>query len=137
MSVLAKSSPADLEQAFKQLPIQPEYQYLRRPEIGSIMIQARAGGNGMRFNLGEATITRCTVKMGSGQVGCAYVMGRNHRHAELAAVFDGLLMDTRHRSEIIDHVIEPMALSFKKQKERISRKAAATKVDFFTMVRGE
>ncbi|MBN2125754.1 MAG: phosphonate C-P lyase system protein PhnG [Deltaproteobacteria bacterium] len=137
MSVLALSSPEDLERAWEQFPVRPAYDYLRRPETGSIMIRARADGNGMRFCLGEATITRCTVKMESGQVGCAYVMGWNHRHAELAAVFDGLLLTEGHHSVIMDRVIGPMESSFQRRKEEVLRKAASTKVEFFTMVRGE
>jgi len=36
--------------------------WLRRPETGLMMIQARVGGSGERFNLGEVTVTRCALR---------------------------------------------------------------------------
>ena len=37
---------------------------------------AAAGGGGAAFNLGEMTVTRCTVRTETGFVGHAYVAGR-------------------------------------------------------------
>lgn len=137
MAVLAKSSLKDLEAVLNRLPRKPLYHFIRQPETGAIMVRARAGGSGVKFNLGEMTITRCLVKIDSGQIGCGYVMGRDHRHAELASVFDGLLQDETHRPKMLNSIIAPLEDIIRDRTERSSRKTAATKVDFFTMVRGE
>ncbi len=66
---------------------------MRGPEGGLVMVRGRAGGGGAPFNLGEMTVTRCTVRLGSGLVGHAYVAGREPRRAELAALVDALMQD--------------------------------------------
>ncbi len=33
------------------------------------MVRGRAGGGGSAFNLGEMTVTRCSVRIATGQVG--------------------------------------------------------------------
>ena len=137
MSVLAKSSSRKLEDAWQGISEKPVYRHLHKPETGSIMVRGRAGGSGIRFNLGEVTATRCTIQIVKGHVGSAYVMGRDHRHAELAAIFDALLQDPLHHPEISNMVVSKLKVSYDKSKEEISKKSAATKVDFFTMVRGE
>lgn len=137
MGVLSKSSCQELEGAWQGISEKPDYQHLRKPETGIIMVRARAGGSGLRFNFGEMTVTRCTVKTDEGYVGCAYVMGRDHRHAELAALFDALLQNSGYKLKILNMVILKLKESREKRKEEISKKSAATKVDFFTMVRGD
>ena len=137
MSVLAKSSSQKLEDAWQGISEKPDYRHLHKPETGSIMVRGRAGGSGIRFNLGEMTATRCTIQIVKGHVGSAYVMGRDHRHAELAALFDALLQDPLHHHKISNKVVSRLKLTCGKRKEGISKKSAATKVDFFTMVRGE
>ena len=64
----------------------PPISVLRGPEAGLVMVRGRAGGGGAPFNLGEMTVTRCTVRTDCGFVGHAYVAGRDERQAELAAL---------------------------------------------------
>jgi alpha-D-ribose 1-methylphosphonate 5-triphosphate synthase subunit PhnG len=137
IAVLAKSSRKDLEEALHRLPRKPRYHFMRQPETGAIMVRARAGGSGLKFNLGEVSVSRCIVKIDNGHVGCGYVMGRDHRHAELVSVFDGLLQDKTLQRRILDSVIDPLENKILERKELNSKKTAATKVDFFTMLRGE
>lgn len=137
ISILAKSSSQELEDAWQEVLERPEYRHLHKPETGSIMVRGRAGGSGNRFNLGEVTATRCTIQIEKGHVGSAYVLGRDHRHAELAAIFDALLQDPLRHPEISNRVISRLKISSDKRKEEVSKKSAATRVDFFTMVRGE
>ena len=49
MGVLAKAEPLLLERAVARLGTLPDYGYLRPPEPGSVMVQARAGGTGAPF----------------------------------------------------------------------------------------
>jgi alpha-D-ribose 1-methylphosphonate 5-triphosphate synthase subunit PhnG len=136
MSVLAKTSATALEQVWEDLAGKPEYRFVRPPETGLVMVRGRAGGTGMRFNLGEISMTRCVVQLDNNQTGYAYISGRNHRHAELAAVFDALLQSPQRQAELLAAIIEPLAQSRQQQRQQQAAKAAATKVDFFTMVRG-
>jgi alpha-D-ribose 1-methylphosphonate 5-triphosphate synthase subunit PhnG len=102
-----------------------------------IMARARTGGVGQRFNLGEMTVTRCVVRTDDGNVGCGYVMGCDHQHAEYAALFDAMLQNPRYRIDLMDNIIYQLEAAQGGREETASRKSASTKVDFFTMVRGE
>jgi alpha-D-ribose 1-methylphosphonate 5-triphosphate synthase subunit PhnG len=137
MAILAKTRPEDLEEAWRPLREKPRYRFLRAPETGLVMVRARAGGNGRQFNLGEMTVTRCTVQIEGGTTGTAYVRGRGGRHAELAALFDALLQDPSRHALLMDDVIRPMERSIRERNAMIGKKAAGTRVEFFTMVRGD
>jgi len=137
MGVLAKAPLAALEQAWTTLVDPPAYVMLRAPEIGLCMVRGRAGGTGTRFNLGETTMTRCAVRIASGEVGHGYVAGRSIRHAELAALFDALLQSDKRGRALMETLIEPLVAAKQGVLDASARKIAATKVEFFTMVRGE
>ena len=100
------------------------------------MVRGRAGGTGAAFNLGEMTVTRCALRLESGEVGHSYVQGRSKSHAERAAIVDALMQGTR-AEHVRTQVLEPLQAEEDCRKKTRSAKAAATKVDFFTMVRGE
>jgi alpha-D-ribose 1-methylphosphonate 5-triphosphate synthase subunit PhnG len=141
MSVLAKASAAELEQAVaavrEKLGALPGYRLIRRPEVGMTMVRARAGGTGRAFNLGEMTMTRCTLRTDDDLVGTAYVAGRSQRHAELAALFDALLQDAVRRPQVAALVVDPLARAQELRRNRRVERSAGTRVDFFTVVRGE
>jgi len=137
MAILAKALPEELEKAWRSLREKSKYRFLRPPETGLVMLRARAGGTGRQFNLGEMTITRCTVQVEGGTTGSAYVKGRNRRHAELAAVLDALLQDPSRHLSIMDLVVHPIENSIRERDAAIRKKAASTRVEFFTMVRGD
>jgi alpha-D-ribose 1-methylphosphonate 5-triphosphate synthase subunit PhnG len=136
MSVLAKSPPDTLENTWQNLPTKPAYRFLRPPETGLVMVRARAGGSGMRFNLGEMSMTRCVIQLDDGGAGYSYIAGRSHRHAELAAVFDGLLQSPSQLSETLSAMVDSLEQAQHERQRQRAAKAAATKVDFFTLVRG-
>lgn len=137
MGVLARAERGELEQAWAGLPERPTHRFMRAPEIGLVMVQARAGGSGDPFNLGEMTVTRCALRLDSGAVGFGYVQGRDRRRAELAAAFDALLQTPDRREGVLSDVIGKLAAAQAERRALRSRKAAATKVEFFTMVRGD
>ncbi|HER25882.1 MAG TPA: phosphonate C-P lyase system protein PhnG [Rhodospirillales bacterium] len=137
MGVLARADGAELEAHWANYKQGGGYDVLRQPESGLVMVRGRAGGNGQQFNLGEITVTRCSVRLREGAIGHAYVAGRNRQHAELAAAFDALLQTPSLRDVIESLVIAPLEKKFQVAQEERSKKAAATKVNFFTMVRGE
>ncbi len=137
MGVLAKARPVELEAAWAELDDKPDYTWLRQPEVGLVMVRGRAGGTGTRFNLGEMTVTRCALRVEGGAVGFGYVQGRDDVHAKLAAAFDALMQTPVRSDEIEREVIAPLEASQALRRRDRSRKANATKVEFFTMVRGE
>lgn len=153
MGVLARADGAALETLWRDylrtsaLPTgqdgpqktSPEvpYDLLRAPECGLVMIQGRAGGTGAPFNMGETTVTRCSVQLPGGTVGHGYVAGRDKRHAELAALIDALLQTPEAHDAIMAEVITPLEAAFVAARQKRARKTAATKVDFFTLARGE
>lgn len=137
MAVLAKADFNDLEDVWQVLGERPHYSFLRPPETGLVMVLGRTGGTGSPFPLGEVTVTRCTVQVRGGHQGTAYVLGRNRRHAELAALLDALLQDPRQHTSLMDLVIRRLQQSLEKKKSLTNQKVAETKVELFTMVRGE
>ena len=134
MRVLSLSAWDDLESCAKQYA-DTAHEVLRAPETGLVMLRGRMGATGAAFNLGEATVTRCAVRLANGGEGHAYVMGRNAAHARLAAICDALLQTGE--SGMSETVIEPLEAKLQAAQAEASTKAAATKVDFFTMVRGD
>ena len=136
MSLLATSNQSDLFNLWEQKKIKVNYVWLRTPEIGSIMAQGRMGVTGDKFNIGEVTITRCSLKLNCGTIGHSYVQGRSKKKAEISALCDAL-MQTKMSKEINKNIIIPLEKIKKGNKDKILSKAEATKVDFFTLVRGE
>ena len=107
MSLLATSSKNDLLNLWEQKKINIRYEWLRTPEIGSIMAQGRMGVTGDKFNIGEVTITRCSLKLNCGTIGHSYVQGRSKKKAEISALCDAL-MQTEMSNEINKSIIIPL-----------------------------
>lgn len=136
MGVLAKAPPDRLAALFEALGPAPEAQTLRAPETGTVMVRGRTGAVGAPFNLGEMTVTRCSLRLGDGIVGHGYVAGRDRRHAEIAALCDALLQGPQ-AARVEAGVLAPLAEEAEARRKATAAKAAATKVEFFTLVRGE
>ncbi|MCW0233847.1 MAG: phosphonate C-P lyase system protein PhnG [Ferrovibrio sp.] len=137
LRLLARADRATLEAALAALPSPPAWRRLKQPETGLAMVRARAGGAGQRFNLGEMTLSRCVVALQDGVMGVGYVQGRDQRRAELVAVFDALSQDTTEAGRIEQLLIAPVERRLAEARQQRAAKVAATKVDFFTLVRGE
>lgn len=133
MATLAKAPPARLAELMPELA---GHALLRAPETGAVMVRGRTGGAGAPFNLGEMTVTRCSVRLDCGAVGHAWVQGRDKAHATRAAVADAL-MQTEAAPRIRAEVLDVLAAEAEAARAARAGKAAATKVDFFTLVRGE
>ena len=114
----------------------PKHEILRAPEIGTVMVRGRTGAVGAPFNLGEMTVTRCSVRLGSGAVGHGYVQGRSQKAAHAAALIDALAQDGVAR-ELDALILSPLRAEQAAGRAARAERAAATKVEFFTMVRGE
>lgn len=137
MALLAQATLPELQDFWAGWTDKPKVDTLRGPETGLVMVRGRIGGGGAPFNLGEATVTRATVRLGNGSVGHAYALGRSSEKVRLAAVFDALWQEQAHRQLVEDAVLAPIAQRLNDNLEDRRAETAATKVDFFTMVRGE
>ena len=136
MGLLARSPAPRLQALIEAAGPRPEASWLRPPEVGGVMVRGRMGGTGAAFNMGEMTVTRCALRLASGEVGHACVQGRDKAHAERAALVDAL-MQGASAPELRAAVLEPLEREEAARREARAAKAAATKVDFFTMVRGD
>ena len=133
MAVLARARAEQIQTALTICGPLPRHTRIRGPEGGLVMVRGRIGGGGGPFNLGEMTVTRCTVRLASGPVGHAYVAGRDERQAELAALADALMQDADYTEAVERHVIAPLAEAQARAKAARAAKAAGTKVQFFAM----
>jgi alpha-D-ribose 1-methylphosphonate 5-triphosphate synthase subunit PhnG len=136
LSVLAKARAAELTDAWEALAARPGYRALRAPEMGLVLVRGRMGGLGDAFNLGEMTVTRAAVRLDSGETGIAYVAGRDRRHAEIAAAVDAMMQSEALREQVEEPVVGRLRSAHEARQAVAARKAAATTVDFFTMVTG-
>lgn len=142
MAALALATPVELEGLWEALPDRPAYERLRGPEIGLVMVRGRAGGEGRAFNLGEMAVTRCAVRLtggngeNGGRMGVGYLSGRKPGQAEQAAVLDAMLQDEARRPGLMERVILPLEAARARRAGTDAARVAATRVDFFTMVRG-
>jgi alpha-D-ribose 1-methylphosphonate 5-triphosphate synthase subunit PhnG len=137
MVVLAQARAEEIEQGLRAVMDRVDYVEVRAPETGLVMLRGRIGGNGAAFNLGEATVTRAAVQIASGEVGIAYVLGRDQKKACLSAVCDALWQSKRYRDALERCVLAPIRTRVDAERDRQRAQAAATRVDFFTLVRGE
>jgi alpha-D-ribose 1-methylphosphonate 5-triphosphate synthase subunit PhnG len=135
LSILAQAPSKDVIEAWEGLAQRPDYSALRAPEIGMVLVRGRMGGTGDAFNLGEMTVTRAAVRLESGETGIGYVAGRDRRHAEISAAVDAMMQSVDLRPAVEDAVVDRLARGQEQRRAAAARKAAATKVDFFTMVR--
>ena len=140
MGTLAMADPAALGAAWQGWAPKPAVQAIRGPEAGLVMVRARADGGGARFNLGEATVVRATVRLhgeplADDSIGTSHVLGTDLEHARLAAIFDGLLADAGQRERVLTEVITPLEQAqAERDRERLAE-ARSTLVDFFTVSR--
>ncbi|MBE1706885.1 MULTISPECIES: phosphonate C-P lyase system protein PhnG [Mesorhizobium] len=137
MATLARSSGDDIVRLWNEAGLPSQAELLRGPETGLVTLRGRIGGGGAPFNIGEATVTRATVRLPSGQVGHCYALGRDKQKAKLAAIADALWQDPARRAEVETRLIAPLRSAIATAQEKRRAETAATKVDFFTMVRGE
>ena len=136
MAVLAHSSAIEIAGHLEAIDL-PAYQSLRDPENGLVMLRGRIGGDGAAFNLGEATVSRAAVRLASGEVGFGYALGRDRDKARMIALCDALVQSREHADSVETRVIAPLRAAICARHAQDAAETAATRVDFYTMVRGE
>jgi alpha-D-ribose 1-methylphosphonate 5-triphosphate synthase subunit PhnG len=137
MAVLAEASDAEIARGLKAIGALPAHDELRAPESGLVMVRGRIGGDGAPFNVGEATVSRAVVRLATGEIGFGYVLGRDRAKARLIALCDALVQTSEHGAAVENSVVAPIRVRIEAAREADARRVAATKVEFFTLVRGE
>jgi alpha-D-ribose 1-methylphosphonate 5-triphosphate synthase subunit PhnG len=136
MAVLAHADAADIAGHLDSLNF-PAHENLREPENGLVMVRGRTGGDGAPFNLGEATVSRAAVRLSTGEVGFGYTLGRDRHKARMIALCDALIQSVDHADTIEAKVLTPLRAAVIAERSRKAAETAATRVDFYTLVRGE
>jgi alpha-D-ribose 1-methylphosphonate 5-triphosphate synthase subunit PhnG len=137
LRVLARARPAELAQ--RAAPVLADYRFemLRAPEAGLVMVRARIGNRGDRFNLGEATVTRCAVRHravdGSVVAGVGHVLGMDEARAERIAQLDALLQRPELRALLQREVVEPLRRSRAERDHDERARTEASRVRFFAL----
>jgi alpha-D-ribose 1-methylphosphonate 5-triphosphate synthase subunit PhnG len=137
MEVLARCDRGKLEELWSSLGFDPAFETLRGPQTGLVTVRGRIGGGGAPFNIGEATATRASVRLSDGRIGHSAMLGRDRRKARLAAVIDALAQGATEAETIERQIIGPLERLERQREEKVRAQTAATRVEFFTMVRGE
>jgi alpha-D-ribose 1-methylphosphonate 5-triphosphate synthase subunit PhnG len=136
MAVLAHATAVDIAARLQTIAL-PAHEDLREAENGLVMVRGRIGGDGAPFNLGEATVSRAAVRLASGEIGFGYTLGRDRDKARLIALCDALVQSESFASDVEARVVAPLRAAMFARRERKAAETAATRVDFYTMVRGE
>ncbi len=137
MAAFSMASADQLRELMDAAGLANEATLLRGPETGLVTVRGRIGGGGAPFNTGEATVTRATVQIPSGEIGHAYALGRDKEKVRLAAILDAIWCARDMRAAVEEKVVAPLVRKQAADDARRRAETAATKVDFFTMVRGE
>jgi alpha-D-ribose 1-methylphosphonate 5-triphosphate synthase subunit PhnG len=136
MTVLAHSDAAEIAGYFGAIAL-PAYDNLREPENGLVMVRGRIGGDGAPFNLGEATVSRAAVRLATGEMGFGYTLGRDREKARMIALCDALVQSKEFADVVEANVLAPLRAARIAARARKAAESAATRVDFYTLVRGE
>lgn len=136
MALFARATRAELEEAVERFSPLPPLKKLRLAEVGLAMVQGRTGGDGAPFNLGEVTITRAAVQVQGGATGISYMLGRVPEKAEAAAILDAFWQESALRLAVED-ALAPVRRRLAAEEAAAAAETEATKVNFFTMTRGE
>jgi alpha-D-ribose 1-methylphosphonate 5-triphosphate synthase subunit PhnG len=136
MAICAEAERNELEAALATIGYDGKVDELRPSETGLVMVRGRIGGDGAPFNLGEATVTRAAVRLETGTTGFSYQLGRDVRKARAAAILDALVQSQIYRSAV-EAATAPIRARLGAARQSRERQTAATRVNFFTMVRGD
>jgi alpha-D-ribose 1-methylphosphonate 5-triphosphate synthase subunit PhnG len=136
MAVLAHSAAADIAGHLDAIAL-PSHENLREAENGLVMVRGRTGGDGAPFNLGEATVSRAAVRLATGEVGFGYTLGRDREKARMIALCDALVQSDDFAGLVEAKVLAPLRAAIALRQRAKAAETAATRVDFYTLVRGE
>jgi alpha-D-ribose 1-methylphosphonate 5-triphosphate synthase subunit PhnG len=137
MGLLARASLAELAGPLARFWANHGARDLKPVETGLVMLRGRAGSDGATFNLGEATVTRAVIELPAGERGYGHVLGRDSERARCAAILDALWQRPEIRAQVEAEALAPIAERLRAERAKAEAETASTRVEFFTLVRGE
>ena len=137
MQICAYANLNELEAAVSALDYPQDVIDVRPPQFGLVMVRGRVGAVGNAFNVGEALVTRASVQLKNGLIGHSYLLGSVRKKARLSAILDAAAQSPDALSVIQRTLVDPVSERLGREKIAQAAETAATKVDFFTLVRGE
>lgn len=137
MRACALATDAELQAAVELVADGIEVVDLRPPEVGLVMMRGRVGGDGAPFNVGEASVTRAVVRLPSGEVGHSYLLGRSSDRARQAALLDAVGQQGVGGETLLEMFVKPVMARAAAERQSRGEETRATRVNFFTLVRGE
>lgn len=137
MALLACSEANEIAHHLQSLDPLPRHDLVRAPESGMLMVRGRISGDGAPFHFGEATVSRAVVRLNSGEIGYGYTLGRDHDKVRLIALCDALVQHEGYCAALERRVLAPIRDRLAAARRTDAERVAATKVEFFTLVRGE
>ncbi|WP_170976504.1 phosphonate C-P lyase system protein PhnG [Rhizobium sp. FKL33] len=136
MEALARARRDELEQFLATHAGDVTVSPVRGPETGLVMVRGKIGGGGSPFNLGEVSVSRASVRLSTGEIGHGQLLGGDKAHARLAAILDALGQRDEF-SAAVDGLVATIEARIAEEDAALAAETAATRVDFFTLVRGE
>ena len=137
LRVLALAAADELARVAAPVLADFRFEWLRAPECGLIMVRARIGNTGDRFNLGEATVTRCAVRHlaadGRQVVGIGHVLGLDPDRAERVAQLDALLQVPALHGLLMQGALRELRGSIEQRLRAQQACTARSRVRFFTL----
>ena len=82
-------------------------------------------------------MSRAAVRLASGEVGFGYTLGRDREKARMIALCDALMQIEEFAGAVEAEVLAPLRAAMVAEQNRKAAETAATRVDFYTLVRGE
>jgi alpha-D-ribose 1-methylphosphonate 5-triphosphate synthase subunit PhnG len=113
-----------------------QFEPMREPETGLVMLRARIDCSGNRFNVGEATLVRCVVRLridDDATVGIGYCLGRDAERARCIAELDALLQQPSRHAHVMRGAIVPLRRQIDAARAAAQRRTAASRVVFQTL----
>ena len=135
LRLFALSSDQELENIVRISGLESRCSVIAEPEVGIVTVRSRISGNGAKFNIGDACVTKCEVLLDQQTKGYATVLGGRARRAKLVAILDAAM--AAQIGEPLFTMVQQLAEAQVLRVAHRRFKAAETKVDFFTMVRGD
>jgi alpha-D-ribose 1-methylphosphonate 5-triphosphate synthase subunit PhnG len=129
MSALSCARREDLDERWAAFA-GVQFTWLKKPEFGAALVRGRMNGKEAEFNIGELTLTRCSVQLEQGEVGLAYVPGCDKRHAMMAAVLDALLQGNGALAAEAKRLVADLVEKRDVRRDLARTKTQASSVDF-------
>ena len=136
LAVLALAPRAALAGKAPAIVAAHRFEWLREPETGLALVRGRIANRGDRFNLGEATLTRCIARVTVGAhttAGVGHVLGRDDERARWIAQLDALLQQPTLHDTLQREVIAPLEAAREEVLAAERARHATSRVSFYTL----